>query len=73
MMLINSVAILSLPHWLPSTAPFDCPSSSFDMSRFDFHVYNSLGLLRLSIALGFKSHILVVLHLALMFAWIAIN
>jgi hypothetical protein len=43
------------------------------MFKFDFDVYNSLGLLQLSIALGFKSHILVVLHLALMFVWITIN
>jgi hypothetical protein len=43
------------------------------MSRFDFDVYKPLGLLRLSIALRFKSHILVVLHLALTFAWIATN
>ncbi len=67
MMLITFVAILSLPHWLPSTIPFNCPSSSFDMSKFDFDVYNSLGLLWLSIALGLKNHILVVLNIALTF------
>ncbi len=66
-MLINSIAALSLPHWLRSTALSNCPSSSFDMSNSDSIVYNSLGLFQLSIALGFKGHILVVLNPALMF------
>jgi hypothetical protein len=66
-MLINSVAALSSLHWLPSTAPFDCPSSSFDMSKFDFVAYSLLGLFQLSIALRFKGHIPVVLNPALMF------
>jgi hypothetical protein len=66
-MMINFVAILSLPHWLPSIVPSDCPSSSFDMSRFDHVVYSLLGLLWLSIALGFKGHIPMVLNPNLMF------
>jgi hypothetical protein len=37
------------------------------MSIFDYVVYNSLGLFWLSISLGFKSHIPVVLNLNLMF------
>jgi len=43
-MLISYVATLSSLHWLPSIAPFDYPSSSFDMSRSDFVVYSLLGL-----------------------------
>jgi hypothetical protein len=64
--LISLATTLSSPHWLPSIVLSNCPSS-FDMSIFDFDVYNSLGLFQLSIALGFKGHILVVLNLALMF------
>jgi hypothetical protein len=37
------------------------------MSKFDYAIDSLLGLLRLSIALGFKGHIIVVLNLALMF------
>jgi hypothetical protein len=66
-MLINFVVTLSLPHWLPSIVPSDCPSSSFDMPRFDYVVYSSLGLLWLSIALGFKGRIPMVLNPNLMF------
>ncbi len=66
-MLIISTAILSSPHWLPFTTASECPSSSFDMSKFDYAIDSLLGLLRLSIALGFKGHIIVVLNLALMF------
>jgi hypothetical protein len=66
-MLINSTAVLYLPHWLPYTTPFDCPPSSFDMSRSDSVVYYLLGLFGLSIALGCKGHIHVVLNLVLMF------
>jgi hypothetical protein len=66
-MLISYVAALSSPLWLPSIVPSDCPSSSFDMSKFEYVVYSLLGLLRLSIALEFKGHIHVVLNHALMF------
>jgi hypothetical protein len=37
------------------------------MPIFEYIVYNTLGLFRLSIALGFQGHILVVLNLSLMF------
>ncbi len=66
-MLISFVITLSSFHWLPSTTPFDYPSSSFDMSISNFVIYSSLGLLWLSIALEFKGHIPMVLNLALMF------
>jgi hypothetical protein len=48
------------PSPLAIYTPSDCPSSSFDMSRFDFVAYNLLGLLRFSIALKFKGHIIVI-------------
>jgi hypothetical protein len=67
MMMISSVVALSLPHWLPSIVPSNCPFSSFDMSIFDYVVYSSRGLLWLSIALGFKGHIPMVLNPNLMF------
>jgi hypothetical protein len=65
-MLISFATTLSSPHWLPSTT-LDYPSSSFDMSISDYVVYNSLGLLRLSIALRFKGHIPMVFNPTLMF------
>jgi hypothetical protein len=61
------VTTLFLPHWLPSTPPFNCPSSSFDMSRFVYVIYSLLDLLRFSIALGFEGHIPMVLNPTLMF------
>ncbi len=66
-MLINFVATLFSPHWMPFTIPSYCPFSSFDMSKSNSIIYNLSGLLWLSIALRFKSHILVVLNLILMF------
>jgi hypothetical protein len=72
-MLINFAIVISSLHWLPSTTPFDYPSSSFDMSISNFVVYSSLGLLWLSIALGFKGYIPMVLNPTLIFAWIVTN
>jgi len=66
-MLIIFATILFLPHLLPSIAHFDCPFSSFDMSKFYCVVYSSLGLLWVSIALGFKGNVLMVLNPTLMF------
>jgi hypothetical protein len=66
-MLISFATTLSSLHWLPSTTPSDYPSSSFDMSISNSVVYSSLGLLWLSIALGFKGHIPMVLNPTLVF------